>query len=350
MLDTAASASCGAHARRRCPAARKTIGTTHDIPAPRHANPAIAATGVDRDERERRSRRRRSAPPARTSGDRPEAGHEPVADDAPGGHRQAEKAVKPSAATPGRRAELVAHVDAAPVRRSRPRSAGRRTRARRAATAARGGRTNVGSGAPTRRRRRRQEAPRPQQADVTADAAATSARCTRTSSPAAGGERAERGAGQPAERERGMEAREDRAPVAALHRDAVRVHRSRRASPSPTPRANASAANDREHGASATTPTVRHASANATRVARRLPEARGDARPASGIAMMAPTAMQASARPSSPSDRPSAVADRRDARRPRAEEQAVEGEDRGDRAAGAAGLGHARTTSIPSSR
>jgi hypothetical protein len=47
---------------------------------------------------------------------------------------------------------------------------------------------------------------------------------------------------------------------------------------------------------------IAHMSANAARVARRLP-ARAASAPASGIAMIEPIGMQASAMPSSPSDR-----------------------------------------------
>ena len=45
MLDTAASPTPAAMPGT-WPAARKTIGTTPDIPAPRHAKPTIAATGA----------------------------------------------------------------------------------------------------------------------------------------------------------------------------------------------------------------------------------------------------------------------------------------------------------------
>ena len=212
----------------------------------------------------------------------------------------------------------------------------------------RGGRTNTGSWAADASAERGQEAPRPHEPHGPAERG-RDGEVHADVEPGPGHERAEPRPGEPAERERGMEAREDRAPVAALDRHAVHVHRHVAASPCRRPAANASAANAASDGANATTPIVVHASANAARVARRLP-ARAASAPASGIAMIAPTGQEREREAELAVRQREAVADRRDARRPGAEQQAVEEEDRGDRSAGAAGVGHARTTSIPRSR
>ena len=76
-------------------------------------------------------------------------------------------------------------------------------------------------------------------------------------------------------------------------------------------------ANATPPGASATTPEASVNAASAARVARRLPH-RAAARPATGIATSEPTAMQASASPSSPapSDRRSPTAGMRAAHAP----------------------------------
>ena len=69
MLDTAASPT-PADMPGTCPAARKTIGTTPDIPAPRQAKPTIAGTGAAaRSERPKPTAAR--PPPARTTASGP---------------------------------------------------------------------------------------------------------------------------------------------------------------------------------------------------------------------------------------------------------------------------------------
>ena len=72
----------------------------------------------------------------------------------------------------------------------------------------------------------------------------------------------------------------------------------------PMPKTSSSAESATSDGASATTMVIAHMSANAARVARRLP-VRAASAPASGIATIEPIGMNASAMPSSPSESPS---------------------------------------------
>src|SRR3954447_7217179 len=97
------------------PAARKTIGTTPDMPAPRHAKPAIAATG----EEARRARPNPTAaipPPARTIASGPKRSTNRSAEPPPGGRGHAEGG-EADGRDGGGGAEVVAQVDGAPVGR-----------------------------------------------------------------------------------------------------------------------------------------------------------------------------------------------------------------------------------------
>ncbi len=345
MLDTAARPMPEA-IPGTCPEARKTIGTTPDMPAPRQAKPAIAAagwTGAGRSPKPTAA----IEPPTRTTVVDPNRVDEPIAEDPPEGHRHAEGR-EAERGDCGGRAELVAQVDAAPVRRGAfDEQAGEGERAKRQQSPRRAheDRVGVADGVDVGA----EEAPRPGQADDGCHRG-DDRKLHAHVEPGGRREGAERAAGQPADRERGVEAREDRAAVGALHGDAVCVHGD-------VERAHGGAVEQHQHarapagvGAKATSAVI--GAQERKRRARRAAAADARGAPAGdryrddradGPAGQCDAQLAVG--------QPDVIAHRRDARRPRAEDQPVEEEDRGDGAARLArGPSHARSTSMPRSR